>query len=243
MGRDAASEPVAALILSALTGGPLHGYAIAEAVTRLAEGPLPLEERELYAALHRLEFQGILGSTWGRGEDHRRAKYYRLRESHAFRPDLILEALALMSLISVSPAADTGSCAGVTAPVVFSGRIALVRVLVNRAPGTFVIDTASDTIVNSDRLHLPVLHALRAATATTSGWAPVEWSMVRLDRFTIGGRQIPKRTALAKSLHEIEAALGQQVDGILGNDVLDQWGSVTLDYKNRTLALDCAHER
>jgi hypothetical protein len=111
-----------------------------------------------------------------------------------------------------------------TAPVTFSGRIGSVRPTVNGVPRIFVIDTASDTIVNSDRLHLAVLHTLTASTITTSGSVPVEWNEVRLRQFSVGGREIKKRTVLAKSLAAIEAALGQEVDGILGNDVLNQWG-------------------
>jgi hypothetical protein len=48
---------------------------------------------------------------------------------------------------------------------------------------------------------------------------------------------------LAKSLKALEAALGQEVDGILGNDVFNEWGSVTLDYKSRKLTLECSDER
>ena len=96
------------------------------------------------------------------------------------------------------------------------------------------------TIINSDRLHLLVLHTLTANTVTTSGAAPVEWNLVRIGQFTIGGKEIRKRTALAKSLAELEAALGKEVDGILGNDILNQWDSLTLDYKKRALGLGCS---
>jgi PadR family transcriptional regulator, regulatory protein PadR len=245
MGRAAAIETlIDALILNALASGPLHGYAISESIGDFSEGLFWLEESELYRALHRLELDGVLTSEWRAGEDQRRAKYYRLPEMRASRPELVFEVLALMWIAGMAaPAVKAGdSCTAVTSPVTFSGRIGSVRVLVNGAPEIFVIDTASDTIINSDRLHLAVLHTLTANTVTTSGAAPVAWDLVRLRQFTIGGQEIQKRTALAKRLGDLEAALGQEVDGILGNDVLNQWDSVTLDYKNRKLLLGCSDE-
>jgi hypothetical protein len=155
-----------------------------------------------------------------------------------------LKVLTLMLIAGVAapPAKAGDSCIGVTTSVAFSGRIGLVQVFVNRAPETFVIDTASDTIINSDRLHLFVLHTLTASTVTTSGSVPVEWQLVRVGQFTVGGKDIQKRTALAKSISELEAALGREVDGILGNDILTQWDFVTLDYKKRKLVLGCSDE-
>jgi hypothetical protein len=214
----------------------MHGFAIAEAIGYGGE------ECEVYAALHRLELDGILTSAWGIGQEQRRAKYYCRRAARAERPELLLEALALMSLVGVAAAKDGVSCVAAAAPVSFSGRIASVRAVVNGVPATFVIDTASDTIVNADRLHLFVLHAFTASTVTTSGAAPVAWNLVRIGQFTVGGQEVRKRTVLAKSLRDLETALGREVDGILGNDVLNQWDAVTLDYKNRKLILDCSGE-
>jgi len=241
MGQDAAIDRP---ILHTLANGPMHGYAIAEAIGHFSERPQWLEERELYAALHRLEFEGILSSEWNVGEDRRRAKYYRLRPARAWRPVLVVDALTLTLVAAAGRAAPhpkhSGSCMGATAPVTFSGRIGSVRPTVNGVPRIFVIDTASDTIVNSDRLHLAVLRTLTASTVTTSGSVPIEWNLVRIDELTVGGRQIRQITALAKSLRELEAALGQEVDGILGNDILNQWDAVTLDYKKRKLMLKCS---
>ncbi|HXM41868.1 MAG TPA: helix-turn-helix transcriptional regulator [Bryobacteraceae bacterium] len=102
MERRAATDAlIDASILDALSGGPLHGYAVSEAIGRASDGLPALEEREIYAALHRLEFQGALASAWGVGDDHRRAKYYRLREACTSKPALALEVLALFSMASV----------------------------------------------------------------------------------------------------------------------------------------------
>ena len=66
------------LILKALAWGPLHGYAAADWIGRATGGALLVEEGALYPALHRLERQDLLASTWGLSENNRRAKYYTL---------------------------------------------------------------------------------------------------------------------------------------------------------------------
>ena len=66
------------LVLKTLGRGPLHGYAVAEAIHQLSEDVLRVEEGALYPALHRLELRGLLASEWGVSENNRRAKYYRL---------------------------------------------------------------------------------------------------------------------------------------------------------------------
>ena len=66
------------LILKTLTGGELHGYAIA---TRLAErtaGAIAIEDGALYQALHRMQERGWLASEWGHAENGKRARFYRL---------------------------------------------------------------------------------------------------------------------------------------------------------------------
>ena len=37
-----------------------------------------MEEGALYPALHRLERDGLIEGTWGRTDENRRAKFYRL---------------------------------------------------------------------------------------------------------------------------------------------------------------------
>jgi PadR family transcriptional regulator, regulatory protein PadR len=65
-----------ALILGVLARGPLHGYAIIEALKERSGGSLDLPEGTVYPALHRLEASGLLASTWSEGA--RRRRVYRL---------------------------------------------------------------------------------------------------------------------------------------------------------------------
>lgn len=66
------------LILKTIDSDSLHGYAIAESIRRRTEEEILVEEGALYPALHRLEKRGLIEAEWGRSENNRRAKYYRL---------------------------------------------------------------------------------------------------------------------------------------------------------------------
>jgi PadR family transcriptional regulator PadR len=65
------------LILSRLARGQMHGFGIAEYLHGVSDA-LHVEEGSLYPALHRLESQGLIESTWGVSENNRRARFYKL---------------------------------------------------------------------------------------------------------------------------------------------------------------------
>ena len=69
------------LVLKALAGGPLHGYAVARWIRETTDDALQIEEGALYTSLHRLEKRGWLHSSWGSSENNRRAKFYGLTSS------------------------------------------------------------------------------------------------------------------------------------------------------------------
>jgi PadR family transcriptional regulator PadR len=66
------------LVLQALRDGPLHGLAVSRRIEGTSKGSLRVEEGALYPALHRLERDGLLEAEWGRTDENRRAKFYRL---------------------------------------------------------------------------------------------------------------------------------------------------------------------
>lgn len=66
------------LILHTLARAPLHGYGIAQAIKRLSDDVLTVEEGSLYPALQRLLVQGWLKGEWKKTETNRRARYYTL---------------------------------------------------------------------------------------------------------------------------------------------------------------------
>jgi len=66
-----------ALLLSTLTPGPRHGYAIKEALREGSGGRFDLPTGTIYPALHRLEEAGLIAGSWST-VDGRRRRTYRL---------------------------------------------------------------------------------------------------------------------------------------------------------------------
>ena len=61
-----------------MTGGAMHGYAIAERIGQLSENALQVGEGSLYPALHRMDEAGWIRSEWAPSENNRRARFYRI---------------------------------------------------------------------------------------------------------------------------------------------------------------------
>jgi transcriptional regulator len=69
------------LVLQALDSrGPMHGYAICGHIQSVSSDLLRVEEGSIYPALHRMEQEGWLRSSWGITEKSRKAKYYVITE-------------------------------------------------------------------------------------------------------------------------------------------------------------------
>ncbi|MEU4776319.1 helix-turn-helix transcriptional regulator [Micromonospora sp. NPDC023633] len=66
------------LILTALAGGPRHGYGIIREVTDLSAQRVTLLPGTLYAALDRLHAQGLVAPDREETVDGRLRRYYRL---------------------------------------------------------------------------------------------------------------------------------------------------------------------
>ena len=58
--------------------GELHGFEIADAIQRVSDDVLRVEEGSLYPALQRMLVKGWISGEWGRTDGNRRARYYRL---------------------------------------------------------------------------------------------------------------------------------------------------------------------
>ncbi len=80
--HDVLQGTLALLVLRTLAAaGPLHGYAITAHITRVSAELLRVEEGSLYPALHRMEQQGWLRSSWGVTEKNREARFYQITAS------------------------------------------------------------------------------------------------------------------------------------------------------------------
>jgi PadR family transcriptional regulator, regulatory protein PadR len=75
MNRERLKGHLDLLLLSALSAGPAHGYAIISALRDRSEGTFDLPEGTIYPALHRLEDAGLLGSSWADAGGRRRRVY------------------------------------------------------------------------------------------------------------------------------------------------------------------------
>jgi PadR family transcriptional regulator PadR len=77
---DLLQGTLAALILKALSWGPLHGYGIARWIEHVTGDELLVEEGSLYPALHRLQARGLVTSQWNVSDTNRRVRCYTLTE-------------------------------------------------------------------------------------------------------------------------------------------------------------------
>lgn len=66
------------LILNALSLEPKHGLGIARRIEQVTNGAFQVKPGSLFPALHRMQEQGWLSSSWGESENRRRARFYKL---------------------------------------------------------------------------------------------------------------------------------------------------------------------
>lgn len=69
------------LILRSLIGGEKHGLGISHRIEQITGGTFAVKPGSLFPALHKMEEEGWLSSSWGESESKRRAKYYRLTKA------------------------------------------------------------------------------------------------------------------------------------------------------------------
>jgi|SRR5579863_5848424 len=69
------------LILKSLALQEMHGLGIAKRVGQITRDTFQVKPGSLFPALHRMEEEGWISSSWGESENNRRAKYYRLTKA------------------------------------------------------------------------------------------------------------------------------------------------------------------
>lgn len=80
MAKDAFVKQLDGIVLAALAGQPLHGYAIIEEIRRRSGGDFDFPEGTIYPVLHRLEAAGLLASEWSEAAGRRRRVYSLTRK-------------------------------------------------------------------------------------------------------------------------------------------------------------------
>ena len=88
-----------ALVLKALSWGPMHAFEISRWLTDRSAGDLAIEDAALIQALHRLEGRRLLTGDWGVTGNNRKARYYRM--TPAGRAHLRAETESLKSSVAV----------------------------------------------------------------------------------------------------------------------------------------------
>lgn len=81
MSKDLVAASATPLILSILSHGDSYGYDIIQKVYELSDGEMQWADGMLYPILHRLEKKNLVESYWGKAENGRKRKYYRLCQS------------------------------------------------------------------------------------------------------------------------------------------------------------------
>jgi PadR family transcriptional regulator, regulatory protein PadR len=81
--RELAKGHLDLLLLSGLEKRPLHGYGLIEAIREMSHATFDLPEGSVYPALHRLEREGFVTSSWSRGAGRARRIYKLSRSGRA----------------------------------------------------------------------------------------------------------------------------------------------------------------
>ncbi len=101
------------LILKAVSLGSVHGYGVLLRIEEISGGAISIQQGALYPALYRLERRGLIESQWGRSENNRRAKFYRLTGAGEERfSEEKLGWARLADAMAIALAAQSGGSAG-----------------------------------------------------------------------------------------------------------------------------------
>jgi PadR family transcriptional regulator, regulatory protein PadR len=83
MKTDTLNGQLDPLILATVADEPAHGYAILQRLKERSSGAFDLAEGTIYPALHRLERDGLLASSWSTASGRRRRVYEVTRAGHS----------------------------------------------------------------------------------------------------------------------------------------------------------------
>ena len=86
------------LILKAVAGEPLHGWAIAKRIQLMSRDVLTVNQGSLYPALYRLEDRGWITGDEERSPEGRRIKVYKLTAAGRRQLDTEMESWKRFSL-------------------------------------------------------------------------------------------------------------------------------------------------
>jgi predicted aspartyl protease len=131
------------------------------------------------------------------------------------------------------------SAEDVSLPIVFcKGRNAMtVLVEVNGKPHRFLVDTgAESTIVSREAVGFTMVDLRKASFSRSGPGIGGDAAFTRVD-LKLGDRNWSQQSIVVMDLQYVRALYGKDIDGLLGQDVLHQFSSFKVDFKNRQLVL------
>jgi hypothetical protein len=160
---------------------------------------------------------------------------YRLR---AVLTMLVLLWLPAPLKVDGASTSNHGSDDGIPIELTSRFSLVLVRLEVNGRPATLVVDTGSShTILSTQFLQLRGL-ALGADPSPSKGSGFVGRAAWIKATVHIGGEVLRDHEFLAmEDLPDISNAVGQKIDGIMGEDILKEFAVIEIDFKHRRLIL------
>ncbi len=112
-----------------------------------------------------------------------------------------------------------------------------VTVEVNGKPHRFIVDTGAElTIVSHEVVGLSLVDLREAAFSQSGPGLKGDAIFVRAN-LRLGNRTWQERLIVAMDLQAVRSRYGKDVDGLLGQDLLREFSSVKVDFKNRQLVL------
>src|SRR5690349_8905826 len=75
---DALRGSLDLLVLKALSLAPMHGWGICRRIEQMSGQTLEVNQGSVYPALQRMEKHGLIASDWGKTDNNRQARYYRI---------------------------------------------------------------------------------------------------------------------------------------------------------------------
>lgn len=116
--------------------------------------------------------------------------------------------------------------------------VILVRASADGRPVLLVLDTgASQTILAGELMRTSPSELARSDFSSDG---PGLRARGRYTKTTLelGGRTWKNRTVVAMSMAEVSQAFGRRIDGLIGQDLLREFGRVTIDFRARTVRLE-----
>jgi len=114
----------------------------------------------------------------------------------------------------------------------------LVRASADGKPVLLVLDTGASRTILARELVRTGPTRLAPSSFSTDGPGLRVLGRYTEATLALGGRTWKNRGVVAMNMAEVSRAFGRRIDGLLGQDLLREFGRVTIDFHARTLRLE-----